>query len=282
MLSFTPSTLTKNSCAAKHKSSKALHGDRKVFEQLTTIRVYTTDDMTTNLVLTLSSGPIRVQSERIAIHSEISEGMIKIYVPNKTEQRQICYRSQLPNLLRNILSIDPSATFDISIIISSSIEELEDVLVQHDIPPVAWIDRPVMVVPCGPGNDRPITPPASHTVSDSETLFPRSRPVTPDATPTYHRRPVPIPEVGYVAATTTPPEYPALIDQVVRSAQRAGGMRHNAEDVVDQIPFADRARDFDHYATFGSRERDPFVHDRRIGAAGEGYVRPSSLPSLTC
>ncbi|USP74759.1 hypothetical protein yc1106_02033 [Curvularia clavata] len=259
-------------CAAKHKSSKALHGDRALFEQLTTIRIYTTDCMATNLVLTLGSRPIRVPSKRIAIHSEISEGMIKIYVPNETQHRETCYRSQLPHLLTNILSVDRSATLDIWTIISSNIEDLEDILVQQDIPPVPWIDRPVIVVPYIPEDNRPITPPASHTSSDSETPFPRSRPITPDATPTHHRRAVPILNTGYIAAGTSPPDYPALIEQVVRSAQRAGRMRHNTEDVADQIPFADRAREFDHYATFGSRERDPFAHDRRIGAAGEGYV----------
>lgn len=273
--------LTKNSCAAKHKSRKAFHGDRKLFEQLTTIRVYTTDDMTTNLVLNLSSSTIKVQSERIAIHSEISEGMIKIYVPYKTQQRRICYRSQLPNLLTNILSTGPSANFDISTIISSSIEELEDVLVEQDIPPVSWVNKPMIVVPYGPEDDRPITPPAFHTGSDSATAFSRSRPITPDATPTYHGRAVPTPDEEYIAEATPPPEYPVLIEQIVRSAQRTSRVRHNAEDIADQTTFADRARDYDHYATFGSRERDPFVHDRRIGAAGEGYVSSSFLPSLT-
>jgi hypothetical protein len=281
MLSFILSVLTENSCAAKYKSSKALHGDRTLFEQLTTIRIYTTDGMATHLVLTLGSSPLRVLSERIAIHSEISEGMIKIYVPSQPQQRRICYRSQLPNLLTNILGIGQSATFDISTIITSSIEELEDVLVEQDIPPVAWIDRPVIVVPYSPEDGRPTTPPASHAGSDSETLVPRSGLVTPDATPKYHRRAVPIPDAGYSAETTPPPQYPALIEQVVRSAQRTTRTHHNAEDIADQTPSADRIRDYDHYATFGSRKRNPFVHDRRIGAAGEGYVRSSSLPSLT-
>lgn len=252
-----------------------------LFEQLATIRIYTTDDMATTLVLALGSRSLRVLSERIAIHSEISEGMCKIYVPNEIQQRRICYRSQLPNLLTDILGIGRSATFDISNIISTSIEELEDMLVHHDIPPVVWIDRPVIVVPYSPEVVRPITPPASHTGSDSETPVPRSRPVTPDATPLSHGRAMPSPGAGYIAETTPPPEYPALIEQVVRSAQRTGRVRHNAEDIADQTPFAGRSRHYDHYATFGSRERNPFVHDRRIGAAGEGYVRSSFLVSST-
>ncbi|XP_014551211.1 hypothetical protein COCVIDRAFT_42474 [Bipolaris victoriae FI3] len=152
------------------------------------------------------------------------------------------------------------------------IEELEDVLVEQDIPPVSWVNKPMIVVPYGPKDDRPITPPASHTGSDSATAVSRSRPITPDATPTYHGRAVPTPDEEYIAEATPPPEYPVLIEQIVRSAQRTSRVRHNAEDIADQTTFADRARDYNHYATFGSRERDPFVHDKRIGAAGEGYV----------
>lgn len=274
--------LTSCSCAAKYKSNKALCGDRILFEQLSAVRIYTTDSLITNLVLPLSSGPLRVPSERFAIHSDMSEDTIKIYVPSEPQQRQRCYRSQLPNLLTKVLSLSSAATFDIAMIVSSSIEELEDVLNERDIPAVAWIDRPVLVVPHIPDDERPVTPSSPDASSDSETLVPRSGLMTPNSTPIRYGGVAPAVDVDYTAETTPPPEYPELIEQVVQSARRAGHVHENARgNVADSVPYNPRARYYDHDATFGVRERNPFVHDRRIGAAGEGYVCSFSMPYAT-
>lgn len=56
----------------------------------------------------------------------------------------MCYRLQLPKLLATILNVDQSAVFDISEILRSNPRELDDVLVEQDIPPVSWIEKPVI------------------------------------------------------------------------------------------------------------------------------------------
>lgn len=204
--------------------------------------------------------------------------MIRIYVPSGSQQRRICYRSQLLNVLTTILSTGRAAAFDVSTIVSAKLEELDEVLAEQDIPPVSWIDRPVMVVQYDPEDERPVTPASSDATGDSETLVPHIGLATPGATPTRHGRAVPVVDVGFIAETTPPPQYPRLIEQVVRSAQRAS----HTHQYGRRMQSVERVQVYDHHATFGSRERNTFVHDRRIGAAGEGYVRSSPLLFVTC
>jgi hypothetical protein len=77
------------------------------------------------------------------MYHQLLDGQLIIWVPSVQQQRRMCYRLQLPKLLATILNIDQSAVFDISEIIKSNPRELDDVLVEQDIPAVSWIEKPV-------------------------------------------------------------------------------------------------------------------------------------------
>jgi hypothetical protein len=194
--------LTRYSCAAKHKSKKALPGDHTLYEQLSQGIIYTTDKMSTNLVLPLLTGRVSVQSDRAVIHSDISAGKIQIYVPSDARQRKVCYRSQLPELLTSVLGVGQAATFNVASIIASTLEDLDDVLIEQDIPPVEWIDKPVVVIPKVVEPERPSTP---SSFFDVTTLVdPRSGLITPDATPKRCSRETTALDLRDFAETTLP------------------------------------------------------------------------------
>lgn len=162
-----------------------------------------------------------------------------------------------------------TSSFNISTIITSSFEDLQDVLLEQDIPPVDWIEQPIIIIP-HIVNERPSTPDSTAESSDTTIIDPRLGLVTPDATPTRSARTASAADTDYFTEVTPPPKYPDLIDQVVRSAQRASH-RYHAPDRPSPSPMP-QARHFDHQATFGTRTGNAFVHDRRIGAAGEAFV----------
>lgn len=263
------------SCAAKYKSSKALRNDPALFEQISQAVIYTTDDITTHLKLSLPNKSISVESDRLAIHHDVCDEQIKVYVPADEQQRRSCYRSQLPKLLATILGVPLSATFDISNIVSCNLPDLENVLVEQDISSVDWIERPVIVIPNVTVEQRLSTPAPTIAESETATLVKTvAGPMTPEATPIRYRRSVSREDPEVFVETAPPEQYPDLIEQVVRSARQAGHGYRNAEadDVHEPVPRG-QYREFDHSATFGVRSGNGFVHDRRIGAAGEAYVR---------
>jgi hypothetical protein len=172
------------------------------------------------------------------------------------------------------LDLSQAATFNVSSIIASALEDLEDILGEQDIPSVEWINKPVIVIPEPVEPRQPITPAPSVDDSDAATLFdPRSGLITPSATPPRHGRTVNVLEARDHVEATPPAQYPDFIDQVVRSAQRAGPRARNVSPTIaDSAPEPEAYPQFDHQATFGTRDGNAFVHDRRIGAAGEAYV----------
>jgi hypothetical protein len=267
--------LTLPSCAAKYKSSKALRDERALFEQLSYAVIYTTDEITTNLVLALPNRSITVQSDRPAIHHNISDGKIKIYVPADQQARRGCYRSQLPKLLASILGVTSHATFDIASIISCALVDLDTVLVEQDISSVGWIEQPVVVTPDVSVDERPTTPASAVANSDTATLLNiGSGLVTPGTSPTRYRRSVSRIDAQYFVETQPPAQYPDLIEQVVESARRASHKYRNGQaDIEDATSPHGQCHQLDHTATFGCRNENTFAHDRRIGAAGEAYVR---------
>ncbi|KAH4095486.1 hypothetical protein HBH46_167370 [Parastagonospora nodorum] len=261
-------------CAAKYKSSKALRSDSALFEQISQAIIYTTDDITTNLVLSLPSRSISVESDRLAIHHDLSDGQIKIYVPADEQQRRSCYRSQLPKVLVTILEVPLIATFDISSIVSCSLLDLENVLIEQDISSVEWIERPVIFIPDVAVEQRPSTPASTIAESEAATLVNIGvGPITPEATTIRYRRSVSRLDPEDFIETAPPEQYPDLIEQVVGSARQAGHRYRNieADDIYEPI-LRSQNREFDHSATFGVRSGNGFIHDRRIGAAGEAYV----------
>ncbi|CAG5182746.1 uncharacterized protein ALTATR162_LOCUS10314 [Alternaria atra] len=208
-------------CATKYKSVKALRGDCTLFETLSTARVLK-GDLATHLVIDKRDLDFqsKVRSDRSFIHHEITEGSLKLYVPEHHKQRSTCYRSQLPKLLAEIMEIDSTACHDISVIIESDLRALEDVLVEHDITIVSWIEQPVLDI---------------SDIEDSVTSSPRSQYMLDAANPDMRRRASTISSTGSMSPSeSTLVDYAASSSmqiisnpRVSRSSNQADHDRHN-------------------------------------------------------
>ncbi|KAF1918989.1 hypothetical protein BDU57DRAFT_527097 [Ampelomyces quisqualis] len=191
----------RSTCAAKSKSHKALPCNRALFEQLFQARIYITDDISTDLILPLGTSPITVESDRAVIHHDASDAPLMIFVPSDSRFRRACYRSQLPELLTEILHVGKAASFKVSIIITSSFEDLPEVLIELNMPSVDWIELSIIIIPHAVDDERLIT---SESTSDRTT----------------------IPQ----------PQYPDFMEQVVRTAQRAGYRYNSAQPNASGTP----------------------------------------------
>ncbi|KAH8704617.1 hypothetical protein GQ44DRAFT_819393 [Phaeosphaeriaceae sp. PMI808] len=158
------------------------------------------------------------------------------------------------------------------------LRELDEVLIEQDVPPVDWIEKPVLDVLSEVDEEPPSTPTRVVEWSDTATLLnPPADVITPVATPSrrggYGGQILVANQGAPVIGETSPPQYPQLIEQVVRSAQRASNRYiGETESLTRTVPQDEEDPILDHFATFGSRDNNAFEHDRRIGAAGEGYV----------
>ncbi|KAL1600687.1 hypothetical protein SLS60_007075 [Paraconiothyrium brasiliense] len=147
-------------CAARYKSTKALRGDVELYDQLSNAQVYVTDSINTDLVLNFKTGPIRVHSDRLAVHHELCSAQLNFYVPKDERQQKSCYRSQLPKLLASIMGVDLNATQAILQILTCTLLELDDILSEQDITTVDWIPKPTYRAPASPvlGTSRTVAP----------------------------------------------------------------------------------------------------------------------------
>ncbi|KAF2704317.1 hypothetical protein K504DRAFT_507325 [Pleomassaria siparia CBS 279.74] len=243
-------------CAAKHKSRNALRNERELFDQLCQASIFRTSTLTTHLVLQLKEGPLKLQNDRSFPHHDMIDDYLNIYIPEDVEQRRICYRTHLPDLLVRITGINRAALHDIAIILASDLRDLNDILVEQDISDVSWIEKPVIHqsdlqdgeqrTPGTPANaDRHVNPnedTASHMTAGLSQSTPRG--------------------ASIALVTPAPAQYRDLIDQVIRSARIL-----NQDDRAD-IP----GRCFDPTSTFGIRQQSEFTYNRRIGAVGEAFV----------
>lgn len=100
--------------------------------------VHTSENISTNLVLPLANGPLSAESYRLFIHHEVQNEILDIYVPADKQQRQVCYRSQLPRLLVSLMGVGISATFSVSNLAACSLQDIDEILLEHDISDV-WI-----------------------------------------------------------------------------------------------------------------------------------------------
>lgn len=236
---------------------------------------------------------MRAQSDRPVLHHELSEGQLKIYVPNDQRTREACFRSQLPRFLTTYLGLTPTATLAVSEILRSDPIILENILSENDIPHVDWIEQSAIELP-GPSERRgPSTPAPAvrHSDPSRTSTVPAPAPsrssssiLTPNLTPGRSGAlNSPLHVEGVLPSTPTlPRQYERLIEHVVQSAQRESYRQRpsgsNAAPTRETPPrISEPVYDFDHEATFGDRSADEMAHDRRIGAAGELYA--SSAPS---
>jgi hypothetical protein len=249
----------------------------------------------THLVLNLNNeaDPLRVESDRPYVSHKETLNELYIYVPMVQTQRQACYRSQLPKLLANLIGTGFGAHHDIAVILGCDLDKLDDVLFEQDISSVSWIERPELgIIAHYDASSVASTNNHDNQVSSSSTLGLSSPSETTllgetiecstvrTSAPYAARRETPsrdhqgnlvdtIPESFLSHASPT--KYPRLVEQVARSAQRSA---HQYLGIQLDVPSPeDEHGYFDHAETFGLREGNEYMQNRRIGAAGEAYVR---------
>ena len=265
--------LTKNSCAAKHKSRKALRDDCALFDQLAAVGVYATDELMTTLVLQLQGHTLEVQSDRPGLHHAVFNDELRVYIPDNPRQQRACRRSQLPGMLAIITGCNPAAKDDISAILSCPIEDLDDIMLERDITDVPWIERPVLDLAELQEDER------SDTLSDNDDLH---RNVLPDERATHDVSIVQsssaIQRRVSVASSRTSHDH-VLVES--ESEEDITAWTEQYCKLLDQLIACAHGRDItaDHIfrstTTFGHPGVDNFEYNRQIGAAGEAYVRYS-------
>lgn len=159
-----------------------------------------------------------------------------------------------------------NATDDISSILSCSIDELEDVLLERDITDVPWIEKPVIHL-----DD-------FQSLSPSDILGGLRRDVNTndfDASIQLSSRSSESSSrsADVVVATMGQRSYSPAV------ARADLGQQAKFRDLIGQLICLAHGEvpagtdHFDSTATFGSSAQDKALYSRRIGAAGEAYVR---------
>ncbi|KAJ4318583.1 hypothetical protein N0V94_004361 [Neodidymelliopsis sp. IMI 364377] len=151
--------------------------------------------------------------------------------------------------------------------------DLDDVLDEQDIPEVEWIPKPAYEILEEPEEiERSGTNVALVDVGEAQALpvpFDVNMSDTSPSRQGYARLDASLP---VIAPSVRLSDFPELVEQVVRVAQRVGHGYRNPMGPTTQ--FGDDSpllRCFDHLTTFGSCETDS-SHNRKIGAVGEGYI----------
>jgi hypothetical protein len=245
------------------------------------MQLYTTDNISTNIVLHLKSRQITEKSDRTCLHSKIVDGKLKVFVPRDSIQRETCYRSQLPNLFREILGIQSRAsTFPISLILGSNLQMVDDLMREQDISPVPWITKPPIEITC-PQNEQSNS--SSGMISTLSSRVKSTRAfslLTPSRTTSSSKRLSATsinnydlsPPGWHIDSGIGTPEpknlYRDLLDQIIAQVNgpihEDGDGASNLSNLGDALePSGETPQIFDRATTFS---------DRKIGAAGELYV----------
>ena len=206
------------------------------------------------------------------------DGKLTIYVPEDPRQRRVCYRSQLPRLLANLTGCDAAAVDDISNIVSCQANELNDVILERDITDVTWIAQPTLDLIELQENEQPqiqndvrqdspddiarLERNDSADTSDARSA-PRASSVLPVAVVEQLRGARGATRLTTYSSISQQEQYRKLLDQLF----------HSARGMANQLVCT-----FDSSATFGIKETNEFIYNRRIGAAGEAFVSfPTTL-----
>lgn len=229
----------------------------------------------TTLVLQLQDRTLEVQSDRTCLHHAVSNDELRIYMPEDPKKQRICRRSQLPGVLATISGCNQAAIADISAILSCHIDDLDDIMLERDITDVPWIERPALDLAelqedertdtLGDNDDSHRTngvlldEQATHDVLlvQSSSATQRMVSITPGRPSNDH---VMVESESEEVVAVRTEQYCRLLDQLVTCAH--GG------DIITNHTFRSTA-------TFGHPGVDNFEYNRRIGAAGEAYVRLS-------
>lgn len=131
------------SCAFKFQSEMTSNQKTDLFDQLSSVEISTSENMLTTLILRQDGKEIPATSRRSQMLIEPLNSSYHICVPRQASDRRSCFRSKLPKKVMAILGIsDQVALHTISRLLNESLEDLDEVMLELNVPPVAWIDRP--------------------------------------------------------------------------------------------------------------------------------------------
>jgi len=127
--------------------------------------------MSTTLALRQDGQDITANSRRAQILVEGVDSTYRICVPRPASEQRSCYRSKLPEQMLRILGIsDHSALHSVSRVLSEPLADLDDVMLDLNIPPASWLVTPpitsVSLVP--PENDSSDSESTSTAVSGAD------------------------------------------------------------------------------------------------------------------
>lgn len=246
--------------------------------------MYLSDDISSTVELVLNGMAIAKQSTQGRLHFQDDGDYIRLYVPRDAKLRELSYLTDVPERIVSHFEIkDQGAAKVFGDALKCSLIVLDDVLKSHGIVRVPGIlaepapqdDQPTVSVnlarnvPRTESETRAISPSSTivgdtiPSVSlDTEALGVRAQPAPfSRATSPGSARMYPIEEVTQTRVDRANENYRALLDHVIKTAQNGRG---------HVTPFSEG---FVPDNVFGVRSTNQLLHDMKIGAAGELYVR---------
>ncbi|KAH8808653.1 hypothetical protein F5884DRAFT_900865 [Xylogone sp. PMI_703] len=280
-------------CVVSNRSPLVTRGPQSLYDRLLATTVLRSDAIVTQYSITLHNGDVigPITQEAGLLHTREDDGMWRIFVPRNRHNKEVCYRTALPNELTKLFKIPQSARELISNIINSSILVLDDIL-EHDgvgwVPGIEPPERSAIEDTDETETEDEVTEaiplPASQQSPEasegSETSVTLSRPETPSSSivgevhvraavysDNLQRRPSLVyPEQDEPYRSDA---YRELLDNVIRIAGRTTLPYYGTLPSPNYGPYHPN---FDHEAAFGIRSHGEMAHDRKIGAAGELFV----------
>jgi len=244
--------------------------------------VYLSDDISSTIELVFSGKAIAKQRTQGRLHFQDDGHHIRLYVPRDAKLRERSYLKDVPERIVSHFKIkDQGAAKVFGDALKCSLLILDDVLKDHGIvrvpgaEPVPQEDQPIMSVESA-GNTRRTefetraTSPSSTIVGDTRTpassntgtLSVRERSARDSRAPSPGSvRSYPTEEIVQERVDYTNENYRVLLDHVIKCVQNGRDQfRLSSEGFVpDNV--------------FGVRSTNQLLHDMKIGAAGELYVR---------
>ena len=246
--------------------------------------MHLTNNICTTIKLVLNGKSVASRSTSGLLHLQDDDNHIRLYIPREARQRKISYLAHVPERMVAYFAIeDRGAAKVFGDIFHSDLDILDDVLADHGIVSVPGVSaEPIPrdetgVSSLGSATHSPIrgfgnrSPLSDNTVVEEISSPPTS--FTEVSSTESHS----VPSIGaagsnrgrcfpveLVSQTRTDPHgerYTALLDHVIKSATSdRGHVRLSIESFVpDEV--------------FGPRATNRLLHDMRIGAAGELFVR---------
>lgn len=262
-------TLTSNSCAVFHESRRFRNRNEEVHKMLMNARVFVSSDIRTNLVVKQGSTVVESISDRVLIKVEERDHRLVLYLPRNAASFQSCYRSQLPAQLMQTLGIDNSgAEKQIYRLLTEDTLQLENIMVDEDIPHVSWLEKPY--IPAKVEDNL-------HDAYATATLTATRKYVNSLAVGW-----APEPPIEKLQPRTHTVEYRQLLERVIRQAQQIPGKEKDRSafsmtplgEALDEGPLPSDIRQI---LGLQRGQAMTFEDNAKIGAAGELFVSRSKF-----